>query len=365
MNYTDFIILLIIVIIIIAIVVVNINSIIDKRLSNVSVNIPPINIPPPQVTVKVQKSCTNGQSSQGINADDEYTIYVDKANEGQPAQKVMLSPNSVNSVDSTGSVNSTNNGSGNTNVEHFGMSDINTAVANVVNNTTNAVNTVNNIANSAIIGVANTVQQNVISNGVVTTTATAALPRITISAPKSETPVIALPQSGLKVYPKYTAPLDTNQNNIAFPDDSEIVEYGDYKCVKRTGTTQVISAETPKKTTCQNKSLDDMRKDTYGYMIANSKKINDIKFPTCSNYERNLIGDNTNDTDEIDLVDLYRQNQVFVKAYLEDPVVRGYNMDAYGGYSPLFKSGKISLEKEVINPKPNGYIFKSSVAYDR
>jgi hypothetical protein len=284
MSYTDFIILIIVVVIIIAIVVLNINSLIDKKLSNIAVNIPPISIPTPQVTVKVQKSCTN----------DDYIVYLDKEGGTQNQQIVTMSP-----IDDINNVNNENT------AEHFG------SISNV----------------------------------------------------NEESKPLQIPQNSINIIPKYISTDNTTESNIKFPDDDEIVEYGNYKCTRNPKIE--VKPVLPPKEKCGNQSLNNLKDDAYGYMAFNSKGINDYNFPLCSNYERNLIGDNSNETNDINITELYRKSQTFIKAYLEDPVVRGYNMDTYESYSPLFTSGKIPINKEVNVPKPNGYIFQNSPAYER
>lgn len=115
---------------------------------------------------------------------------------------------------------------------------------------------------------------------------------------------------------------------------------------------------------CQNNSLNEQRIDAYKYMIENSKYVNDHNFPIMSNYNGNLIGDNE-DKAFFDYLDYYRKYQIYIKAYLEDPIVRGYNLKSYDDSSPIFKSGTINLDNGYKNPKPEGYIFESSPAYKR
>ena len=118
-----------------------------------------------------------------------------------------------------------------------------------------------------------------------------------------------------------------------------------------------------------------MQKKAYGYMAKNMKGV-DVNFPSCGKYEKDFIGENLDQLNqptepnkindpEIDITEHYRQNQNFVKTYLEDPILRAYNLTSYDNYSPLFTSGKISLDKDISNPKPTGYIFQNSPIFNR
>ena len=334
MNYTDIIIFLIIIIIVVAIVMVNISSVIDKKLSNVEVNIPPINIPPPQVTVKLQKSCTS----------DEYSVFIDKNVQGQPTQTISLSPITQS--------NSTNTSDDKT--EHFGplpsqANEIQASIQNAINNASSNMNELSTTVSNAVKNTTEKIQ-NDIKNAKIESEAL--LPKISVANQGEK----------IKVYPKYASTDQTSELNIQYPNDDEIVQYGDYKCYKK-APPKIDTVQISEK--CGNKSLNDAQKNAYGYMASNMKGIAEVSFPSCGKYEKDLIGENLDQINDVDITQLYREEQTFVKAYLEDPVVRGYNLDSYGQYSPLFTSGKISTNKDVNNPKPSGYIFPNSVAFDR
>ena len=70
MKSFDIIIIIIAIIIIVALISINVSSLLDNKLSNISVNIPPITIPNPQIIVKVQKTCGS----------DSFDVYVEKQN---------------------------------------------------------------------------------------------------------------------------------------------------------------------------------------------------------------------------------------------------------------------------------------------
>jgi len=108
---------------------------------------------------------------------------------------------------------------------------------------------------------------------------------------------------------------------------------------------------------CTNTSLNNTNKNAYSYLI-DIEKIPDKKFLMCNKYD-----EQNNDND--DITDIYRKSQVFIKTYMEDPVLRGNNLDEYEHYSPLFKTGYISLGKEFDNPKPNNFVFQSSAIFNR
>jgi hypothetical protein len=84
----DIIIIILVVVLIAAIIIINITSFINKKLTDITVNIPPFEVPDPNITVKIQKNCTvpnatiNKSSSVSTddNNEDEYNIYVEKNN---------------------------------------------------------------------------------------------------------------------------------------------------------------------------------------------------------------------------------------------------------------------------------------------
>lgn len=384
MTNTDLAIFFIIIIIIVLIIVVNINSVISNKLSNVAVNIPPINIPSPHVTVKVQKKCDS----------DDYNVFVDTQNSGQPMQKVMLSPSNQ-----TNQTNQTNQSSADSSdsdkIENFNgsvssgsvVSDVSNGMSNATLNINNLITTVMTNTDSVIKNTSNAIDtgaNNIITNtsnaiNQISTNASSIIKQassptqLTQNATLPKVPILPLSEESkthlVKVFPVYNSVEQSvsteDSTNIEFPNEGNFVEYGNY-LAKQEATPILTQIQTNKKNKlCGNNSLDSMKQSANGYMFKNSTGINDVKFPICSNNERNLIGDNINDDYDVNITELFRQKQMFVKSYLEDPVVRGYNLDFYETHSPLFNDGNIPLNKDVAYPKPTGYIFENSPAYNR
>jgi len=304
MNSFDIFVLIAVVIIIVVIVLINMNSILDKRLSNVAVNIPPINIPNPQVIVKVQKSCDS----------NEYDVFVDNENIGQTKQTVSLTPK--------------------TDIEHFMTKE------QMMNSFQETKNTVTDVAK-----VATTKGKQFIDLH---------------KKSKQEQQEKHKRVQTHKPVRQTISPPETNDNtpisHIKFPDDDQLVEYGDYMCVQKN------SPEGKKRLAeqkiCENQSLIDKKNDAYKYMIKNECGANNHTFPNCGIKEKNNINGS-----DIEPLEHYRKYQHFIKAYLDDPVMRSYNIDQYQEVSPLFTTGKIPLNDGVPNPKPMGHIFESSPTY--
>ena len=96
---------------------------------------------------------------------------------------------------------------------------------------------------------------------------------------------------------------------------------------------------------------------------SSNQNIEDHKYPICSNNPyNNIISD---DGSEDYVVNEYKKYQTFVKAYLEDPIIRASNLNDYDELSNIGNIGKIDLKNGEDQPKPNGYIFQSSPAYLR
>ena len=139
-------------------------------------------------------------------------------------------------------------------------------------------------------------------------------------------------------------------DDIWVPDEADIVNYD----LKSTAQSDQLKPQPQSQPQSQLLSNPDSNPDSelpffYSNCLCGmDDKINDI-----------------NDNYDVDLTNMYRQKQIYIKSYLEDPIVRGYNLDSYDNLSPLEKTGLINLEKEVKYPKPNGYIFKTSPAFKR
>ncbi len=65
--------IVIVIILIMGIIVINLTNLINKKLTGISVSIPPIDIPDPNITVKIQKNCESKD-------DDNYKIFIEKNN---------------------------------------------------------------------------------------------------------------------------------------------------------------------------------------------------------------------------------------------------------------------------------------------
>ena len=334
MNSFDIFVLITTIIIIIVIIMVNINYVIDKRLSNVAVNIPPINIPSPEVTVKIQKSCTS----------DEYNVFIDNNNKGQYEQQVSLSP-----------------------VEHFITQE------QITNKIHHAKNTVSNISQSLpdlkrFIPKSEVKKYNKPKSeeetrnkfmGIQMEQVENTLSTVSESLPLQVKQLVSSPKSEQEISDELTGTGEINNrrpSNIQFPNSDEIVEYGNYVCSRKPDSKNAVKQENKP---CKNQSLIDMKNDAYQYMIKNSAGMNDYRFPDCEN-----TGDNINGSD-IEPLEHYRKYQTFVKAYLDDPIMRSYNIGEYQEVSKLFTSGMIPLADGVANPKPMNYIFESSPTFNK
>jgi hypothetical protein len=299
MNTFDIIIFLMIIAIIVVLVIINVNSVLNDRLSNIAVNIPPITIPEPHITVQVQKSC----------ASNEYDVYIEKNGGTQAAQTVSLSP--IHAITSE-------------QIENFDQTVATpTPTPNTNTNNTNNNNNTNTNNN-------------------------------TFDKDKS------------------------NVHNVEFPKENNLIPSVTNK--------PIVTEPVVRKNQCGNVSLQKRRHDAYKYMTHNSKSINNHEFPMCNNQptivnkEQKFLS-NTDDYetvytpsdfadindihDDENMLENYRKKQQYVKSYLEDPVVRGYNVDGFESSAAFDQIGKIPLDKIVNNPKPFGYIFDSSPIYTR
>src|SRR5689334_21741502 len=81
-NKYDILIILIIAIIIAVIVAINVKKTLNDKLSNIEVKIPQIEIPQPNIIVKVQKKCDS----------EEFDVHIDKEDTKTKKQIVGLSP---------------------------------------------------------------------------------------------------------------------------------------------------------------------------------------------------------------------------------------------------------------------------------
>lgn len=244
MNTLDIIILIFLACVIIYAISFNVNNTINNKLSNVAINIPPITIPPAQITVKVQKA-------NGLN--DSYDVFVERQKDELKGQVVALSP--IEGFSETGSYSA-----------------------------------------------------------------------------QSESNV-------LQKIKEQSDKLQQVQNIISTQE-----------------------AEIEKKPMC-NKSVLNNKINAYGQLIQNSRGINEYTYPMCSsNCYDNILSD---DGSEDYVVKEYKKYQQYVKTYLEDPIIRGANVNDYDNLSNIENIGRIDLSNGEIQPRPAGYIFQTSPAYNR
>lgn len=318
MSTFDVILLTIIILIIVVLFTINISSVIDNKLSNVEINLPPINIPDPQITVKIQKSCGS----------ENYDVYIDKPNNTLYQNTVSLSP--INTK------------------EHF-ESD----------NTPSS--TVKNPEISPIKNIKLQKQES--------------LPE---EKPSSEENNVYNIDGIAKSEESVNLVRKDSEKHVHFSSDDNIVSYGcsndkdsvyltcrqlengEFKCIKNHDSSLAIDNKKSHSDTCQNQSLIDNKRDVYKHLIKNN--ITTDSFPICdsSSYHDIVSGDN-----DCDPINYHRQYEYYIKSYLEDPVVRGYNITEYNHNASLDQIGKIKLTKDYKNPKPSGYIFDSSPIYEK
>lgn len=308
MNTFDICIIITAVVIIAIILIININNILEKKMSNVAVNIPPITIPNPQVIVKIQKTCNS----------ENYDVFIDSDNKGQPSQVVSLSP-----------------------IEHF-----------------ETPSNMQDSEKSFVEKIEDKIEYDKKQEDDIKKNARENYKKIRDEDVKINKESVEDQQKKLELVQSKDVSL-TSEKHVKFPDYKQEIEYGDYKCTKKSSPVNV-SSESNKNKTCENKSIVNRQYDNAQYMLKNSKDMENITFPICSNIERN----NINDVD-IDPQEHYRKYQTFVRAYLEDPVLGASNIDKYQEVSPIFKSGKIPLDDNFKYPKPSGYIFESSPTFKK
>jgi len=254
MNTFDIIILITVILIIMILFTVNINSVLDNKLSNVEINIPPINIPDPQITVKIQRECGS----------ENFDVYVDKPNNKTQHTVVSLSPLGEK--------------------EHFGSEEA-----------------------------------------------------------KSE------------IIPKINS--EVKLQKASYPKQEKHVKFSEEQPNFAENIPQKIHSESAK--TC-NKSLNDQRKNAYQYLITSNSQADTLPICGSAEYHDIISGDSDDDLSEY-----HRQYEHYIKSYLEDPIMRGYNIGEYNVNAGLDQIGNIKLTKDYKNPKPSGYIFNSSPIYEK
>ena len=74
LGLIDILTIIIVMILIIAIIIINLTNLINKKLTGIAVNIPPIEIPDPNITVKIQRNC----NKEMTNDNDDFRIFIEK-----------------------------------------------------------------------------------------------------------------------------------------------------------------------------------------------------------------------------------------------------------------------------------------------
>jgi hypothetical protein len=191
----------------------------------------------------------------------------------------------------------------------------------------------------------------------------------------------------------------TNPDNVKYQSVEDSIAYG---CVNSNNNLdkKIVNED---KNLCKNESINNQRNESYKYYSLNTVG-NDITFPICDytnkvsdvEYMKYNMGDNNisqNDNKGIEIIEgntidqkqkitpqicipdnmngdydiseCYRKNLIFQKSHLEDPFVRGNNLNSFDNYSMLDQVGKINLKNDYMNPKPSGYVFEFSPVYNR
>lgn len=244
MDTLDIIILIFLACVITYAITYNVNNTLNNKLSNVAINIPPITIPPAQITVKVQKS---------NEFNDSYNVFVEREKNESNGQIVSLS-------------------------QIEGFSDI-----------------------------------------------------------------------------KYNS-----NSNISSSEELKKINEESLKYLQEVQNIKTPNVEHKNVMNC-NKSLLNNKINAYESLIINSRGINNHKYPMCStnDYENILSDDGSDDH----IVNEYKKYQQYVKTYLEDPIIRGSNVNDYDNLSNIENIGKINLSNGEIQPKPLGFVFSTSPAY--
>lgn len=136
---------------------------------------------------------------------------------------------------------------------------------------------------------------------------------------------------------------DTRLEN---PEESDVVNYDNYVCYKKnttksdktTNPENNIKDDIPNKVNvCKNKSITEMRKTGKNKIGANL---------TCSQQ----------DWDQVDPSRYYKIYHA-QPALLNDPKLKGFNIEKYSTYANIYEIGKINLDTKNKYPKANNYYF--------
>lgn len=261
MNKFDIMMGIIIVIIISILIGVNINNVIDSKLSNISVNIPPIKFPEPSITVKIQKDCKK----------DEYDVYVEK---GTTSEFLVEKPN-----------------------EHFVV----THPLQLPQEEKYVKSyTIQNQSKLPIIDVS------------------------TIAGNGNITPI--------------------TEHSVQFPDADNIIKYSNYTCFKHSQSETQPETQPETQSPQMNKSLFLDKYETYKYLIKN----------------QTFIPDDSDLMEHADPAEVFKKHQKFVKSYIDDPIMRGSNINDFNDSAGIYNIGNYDLNKSSSEPQPTGYIFNDS-----
>jgi hypothetical protein len=363
MKLLDIVVLMLISIIVIAIITLNFNTSLDNKISNMSVNIPPINIPETDITVKIQKECNN----------NDYDVFIEKKNNSTLNIVPELNKNTyVNTnIEPFGQVNNNNNNNNNKEHPFFNniskifnkpfmpfqlqtkkpeqLSNIQTqqkSMKSQIQHFTTEENKPLNITQTQ------TQQENIIENTFNNNTNIDNNNNIT-------DPNTNLNNKYDYNYPSYEE-LKKYQNNI-------IDEYDDiYDPKKNINENNYAEKHNINELSKCNSSIANKKIEALGKGLENkymTLQNNDNDNNNC-NYNENIIN-NIND-EEWDPNEFYKKHQIIEKSYLEDYKTRGYNIFDFDDYGTIYNIGKIDLKyKETNDPKGYGYMFKNSSSYNR
>jgi hypothetical protein len=159
------------------------------------------------------------------------------------------------------------------------------------------------------------------------------------------------------------------EKNVKFPDSDDVVAYGGYTCYKQTKTdadlnvfnTNSKSYNTNNISYNENKSINDARMLVLGNMMKNKGQKQNYNI----NAVQEINKDNSINDNDFDPNEFYVKHQEYVNTYLEDPKIRGSNVNDYDDFGLISSIGKIPLTKNVVSARPQGYVFQSSSAYNR
>jgi len=159
-------------------------------------------------------------------------------------------------------------------------------------------------------------------------------------------------------------PFPTTSESVQFPNiDSKPSCNGDIKNLVNNNMGNPPANEP--KTVCKNASLDQQRIDAYKYLIQNGNKVGQTNLVNSCDVDHTDPDNITNSYGWDDISQIYRRNEFYGRTYLEDPILRGGNIDNYNDYAKLTDIGLIPLNKDVPNPRPNDYIFSTSSVFEQ